>query len=161
MARSTLPTNQQLHLFHFHLAQLRSRHLQNLHTLFLSHSPTLATSFPDLPVDSILASLPATKLGFQIDTLETEYEKWQRERTYEARLAFDEMLSENAFVEFWGRLGKLEGEGVEGCVSGGIATDDLGEEEGVGGIQRVDMKALAKNVDLKEMERVLKASFSM
>lgn len=71
------------------------------------------------------------------------------------------MLSENAFVEFWGRLGKLEGEGVEGGVSGGIATDDLGEEEGVGGIQRVDMKALAKNVDLKEMERVLKASFSM
>lgn len=108
-----------------------------------------------------MASLPATKLGFQIDTLEAEYEKWQRERTHDARLAFDEMLGENAFVEFWGRLGKIGGEGVEGGVSGGVATDDLGEEEeGAEGVQRVDMKALAKNVDLKEMERVLKVKFS-
>lgn len=80
--------------------------------------------------------------------MEDEYHKWQRERTQDARRAFDEMLSENSFVEFWGRLGKIGGKGVDS----GIQGDDIGEEtEGV-----VDMKALAKTVDLKEMIKVLK-----
>jgi hypothetical protein len=39
-----------------------------------------------------------------------------------------------------------------------VAAEDLGEDEGEGGGGKVDMKALAKNVDLKEMERVLKVS---
>lgn len=102
----------------------------------------------------MLSSLPVTKLELDIHRLEREYDIWQRERTTEARQAFDEMLSENAFVEFWGRLGKIGGDGVDG----GVAAEDLGEDEGEGGGGKVDMKALAKNVDLKEMERVLKAS---
>jgi len=92
------------------------------------------------------------KLGYEAGQLEHEYEKWQRERTNESRHAFNEMLGENAFVEFWGRLGKIGGEGVDG----GVAADDIGEDEGEGGGGKVDMKVLAKNVDLKEMERVLK-----
>lgn len=92
------------------------------------------------------------KLGYNADGLGREYERWQRERATEARQAFNEMLGENAFVEFWGRLGKIGGEGVDG----GVAADDLGEDEGEGGGGKVDMKTLAKNVDLKEMERVLK-----
>jgi heat shock protein 90kDa beta len=107
-----------------------------------------------MPLQSLQSSLPVTRLGYQIGQLEHEYEKWQRERTSESRRAFDEMLSENAFVEFWGRLGKIGGDGVEG----GVAADDLGEDEGEGGGGKVDMKVLAKHVDLKEMERVLKVS---
>lgn len=149
---SPLPTNQQLHLFHSHVSQLRLKHLQNLHTLFLSNTPSLATPFSELPLQLLLSSPPATKLGYDIGELEHEYEKWQRERTSGCRRAFDDMLSENAFVEFWGRLGKIGGEGVEG----GVAADDIGEDEGEGGGGKVDMKVLAKNVDLKEMERVLK-----
>jgi heat shock protein beta len=144
--------NQQLHLFHSHVSQLSFKHLQNLHTLFLSNAPNLATPFSELPLQQLLSSLPATKLGYKIGELEHEYEKWQRERTSECRRAFDDMLGENAFVEFWGRLGKIGGEGVEG----GVAADDIGEDEGEGGGGKVDMKALAKTVDLKEMERVLK-----
>ena len=89
-----------------------------------------------------------TKLGFDIRKLEDEYEKWQRERTQNARQAFDDMLAENAFVEFWGRLGKIGGKGVDE----GIRADDIGEDDE----QLVDMKALAKTVDLKEMIKVLK-----
>ena len=103
-----------------------------------------------MPVSSLVSSLPATKLGFDVRRLEDEYEKWQRQRTDAARRAFDEMLSENAFVEFWGRLGKMEGKGVDE----NIKVDDLGEDEEV----LVDMKALAKTVDLKEMVKVLKVS---
>lgn len=77
-----------------------------------------------------------------------------RERRAEARKDFDKMLSENAFVDFWGRLGKIGGKGVDE----GIRADDIGEDEGAGeeGQSMVDMKALAKTVDLKEMVKVLK-----
>ncbi|KAH9951680.1 hypothetical protein B0H21DRAFT_842655 [Amylocystis lapponica] len=146
---SPLPVNQQLHLFHAHIAALRSKYLTSVHALFASHASSLATPFTDLPVSSLLSSLPASKLGFNINMLEHEYEKWQRERTHEARLAFDQMLTENAFVEFWGRLGKIGGKGVDE----GIKVDDLGEDAEEG---QVDMKALAKSVDLKEIVKVLK-----
>lgn len=149
---SPLPLNQQLHLFHSHVATLRSKHLASLHALFDSHSPSLATPFTALPVESLISSLPVTKLGFDVERLEQEYDKWQRERTHEARLAFDQMLAENAFVEFWGRLGKIGGKGVDE----GIKVDDLGEDADE---EQVDMKALAKNVDLKEMVKVLKVRF--
>ncbi|KAI1789556.1 hypothetical protein LXA43DRAFT_892736 [Ganoderma leucocontextum] len=151
---SPLPMNQQLHLFHAHVNALRVKHLSTLHTLFASHAPGLDTLFTALPVASLLSSLPATKLGCEIDQLEHEYEKWQRERTHEARLAFDQMLNENSFVEFWGRLGKIGGKGVDAS----ITYDDIGEDTEE---DQVDMKALAKSVDLREMIKVLKASCTL
>ena len=147
---SQLPLNHKLRLFHAHVDELKAKHLSNLHALFSSHASSLATPFKALPITSILSSLPVTKLGYDVRKLEDVYDHWQRERTQEARLAFDEMLNENAFVEFWGRLGKIGGKGVDE----GIKADDIGEDSE----EIVDMKALAKTVDLKEMVKVLKAS---
>ncbi|KAF5370090.1 hypothetical protein D9758_001067 [Tetrapyrgos nigripes] len=129
-------------------------HLSNLHALFESHAPSLATTFESLPLSSLLSALPVTKLGFDSDALESEFEKWQRERTQKARTAFDEMLSENSFVEFWGRLRKIGGEGVDG----GVKADEegLAEDEGEFSGGKVDMKSLAKSVDIQEMVKVLK-----
>lgn len=146
--RSVLPLNQQIHLFHVHIGQLRAKHLSGLYALFDSHAPLLSTSFTELPVSSLLTSLPATKLGLDIHALEDEYERWNRERTTEARKAFDEMLAENSFVEFWGRLGKIGGQGVDKT----IKADDIGEDDE----EIVDMKALAKTVDLNEVVKVLR-----
>jgi hypothetical protein len=89
--------------------------------------------------------------------LADEYARWQRGKVTEARLAFDALLGENSFVEFWGRLAKMGGEGVNGGVP--VDEDDDENEEGEGGGGKVDMKALAKNVDVSEMEKVLKVSF--
>jgi len=127
--------------------------LDSLHALFISHSPSLAAELAALPVASLLSSLPATKLGFDVYKLEEEFNRWQRMRGTEARKAFDDMLHENSFVEFWGRLGKLGGEGVEGGVK---RADDGDEDIGEGGGGNVDMKKLAKSVDITEMEKVLK-----
>ncbi|KAJ3741155.1 Hsp90 protein-domain-containing protein [Lentinula detonsa] len=149
--RSLLPLNQQLHLFHEHVSRLRSKHLTNLHALLESHAPSLATTFDDLPVSSLMSSAPTTKLGMSEEVLRHEFGKWQRERTQNSRKVFDEMLSENAFVEFWGRLGKIGGEGVDGGVK---ADEDDVESQGLG--TNVDMKALAKNVDVEEIEKVLR-----
>ena len=148
---SPLPLNQQVHLFHAHVDGLRAKHLANLHALFDSHSPPLNAPFTALPVASLMSSLPVTKLGYNVDQVEREFEKWQRERTHAARVAFDQMLGENSFVEFWGRLGKIGGKGVDES----IKYDDIGDD---GEEDQVDMKALAKSVDLKEIVKVLKAS---
>ncbi|OBZ70179.1 hypothetical protein A0H81_09872 [Grifola frondosa] len=69
--RSPLPLNQQLHLFHSHVAALRGKHLSNLHAIFLSDEFTgyelhLVTSV----VDTLFAT--AIKLGFDINRLEQE-----------------------------------------------------------------------------------------
>ncbi|KAI0254742.1 Hsp90 protein-domain-containing protein [Lactifluus subvellereus] len=150
---SSLPLSHQHRLFEEHVGQLRTKHLDNLHALFHSKAPSLATEFTALPITSLLTSLPATKLGFDVFKLEGEFDRWQRTRTTDARKAFDDMLHENSFIEFWGRLNKLGGEGADG----GVKRDDDGDEdEGEAGGGNVDMKKLAKSVDITEMERVLK-----
>lgn len=154
---SSLSLSHQRHLFEVHVGGLRAKYLDSLHALFLSHSPSLATEFAALPVTSLLSSLPATKLGIDVFKLEEEFDRWQRTRTTEARKAFDDMLHENSFVEFWGRLNKLGGEGADGGVK---RDDDSDEDEGEGGGGNVDMKKLAKSVDITEMEKVLKVRTS-
>jgi transcription elongation regulator 1 len=94
-------------------------------------------------------------LGFNKRDIEHEFERWQRERNTEARKAFDDMMGENSFVEFWGRLGKIGGAGVDNS----IQNDDIGEEENEDG-ERVDMKKLAKAVDVKEIVKVLKVWYT-
>ncbi|KAJ7904478.1 hypothetical protein B0H14DRAFT_2663034 [Mycena olivaceomarginata] len=120
---SPLSSAAQINLFHAHIGHLRSKHLM---------LPSLATTFESLPLDSLLGALPH------------EFEKWQRERTTESRQAFDEMLAENSFVEFWGKLKKIGGEGADG----GVKADEAeNEDEGEAGGGKVDMK---------EVEKVLK-----
>ena len=82
--------------------------------------------------------------------------KRPRERTSAARAAFDEMMGENAFVEFWGRLGKIGGEGTDGYVK----ADEMPEGEGEFGGGTVDMKNLARNVDVREIVKVIKVRLS-
>ncbi|KAG6880045.1 hypothetical protein C0992_007362 [Termitomyces sp. T32_za158] len=149
---SPLPPNQQLHLFYSHIDSLRSRHIKSLHALFEAHSSTLATRFNDLPLSSLLSAPPVVKLGYDTRATHQNFDKWQRERYSESRKAFDEMLSENSFIEFWGRLGKIGGEGIDG----GVKIDDADGDDGEGNSGKVDMKALAKNVDVEEVEKVLK-----
>ncbi|KAJ7129695.1 Hsp90 protein-domain-containing protein [Mycena epipterygia] len=166
---SPLSPNTQINLFHAHVGHLRAKHMTGLYALFEAHAPTLATTFETLPIPSLLGALPATKLGLDARSLEHEFEKWQRERTNESRKAFDEMLAENSFIEFWGKLKKIGGEGVDG----GVKADELeDEDEGEGGGGKVDMKGdflnfvlptlltsaqvLAKSVDVVEVEKVLK-----
>lgn len=145
-----------MHLFHTHVSHLRGKQLNNLHALFEAHAPSLATAFDSLPLETILSSASVTRLALKPEQVEAEFEKWQRERTNAARIAFDEMMSENSFVEFWGRLGKIGGQGVGDSLKlDGEDIGEAGEEE-----EKVDMKALAKTVDIKEMEKVLKVRVS-
>ncbi|KAJ7276359.1 Hsp90 protein-domain-containing protein [Mycena haematopus] len=150
---SPLPVNTQINLFQAHIAHLRAKHVTGLYALFEAHAPWLATTFESLPLESLLGAIPVTKLGLDIRSLEHEFEKWQRERTTASRAAFDQMLAENSFVEFWGKLKKIGGEGVDGGVK---ADEGENEDEGEAGGGKVDMKVLARGVDVEEVEKVLK-----
>ena len=98
--------------------------------------------------------------------LEREFAGWQSDRYSIAREAFDAMLKENSFVKFWGRVGKMGvvedeekarlGKVVFGDEQGDAGADEMEEGEGGGG--KADLKSLAKGIDVKEMERVLRVS---
>lgn len=107
---------------------------------------------------------------YEYPALRQEFDKWQRERYTEARAAFDTMLSENAFVEFWGRVGKMGvvddeekqrlgkmvfSDETAGSSAAAVDPEDM-MEEGEGGGGKADLQALAKGVDVKEVMRVLR-----
>lgn len=150
---SPVPLNRQIRLFHNHVARLRSKQLGGLYAIFEANAPSLATRFDSLPIQSIMSSMPVVRLGVDAERVEDEFSKWQRERTMNARKAFDEMLAENSFVEFWGRLGKMGENALESYVK--VEDDDIGEVDD----NKVDMKALAKNINIGEIEKVLKVGF--
>jgi hypothetical protein len=120
--------------------------------LFEQSTPTLASRFTELPIDSLIVSPNVQKLGYDIDQLEDEFRRWQRERYTEARRAFGEMLSENSFVEFWGRLSKMQDVTLEQGLQ--VASEDIGEDDEPA--SKLNMKALAQTVDIGEMVKVLK-----
>lgn len=124
--------------------------MTSLYTIFEGNAPSLATGFNALPLHSMLSSVPVVRLGLDAEQVKDEFSKWQRHRTANARQAFDEMLAENSFVEFWGRLGKMGENVLESYVK--VEDDDIGEL----GDDKVDMKTLAKNINIGEMEKVLK-----
>ena len=98
--------------------------------------------------------------------LEQEFARWQSDRYSASREAFDAMLKENSFVKFWGRVGKMGvvedeektrlGKVVFGDETGDIGADEMEVGEGGGGT--ADLKSLARGIDVKEMDRVLRVS---
>jgi len=159
--QTALPLKQRQLLFHRHVAALRAKHTAALHALFAAHAPTLDTPFSALPLSSIQTSLPATKLRYDAEhdeigrALEQEYRSWRNQRIVQAEKEFQEMLDENAFVEFWGRVRKMK-EGTDGGMKVDVGAEDLAGEEDNGDGEKADLKTLAKSIDVKEIERVLK-----
>ena len=147
---SPVPLSRQVHLFHSHIANLRSKQMASLYTIFEANASSLATRLTELPLQSIQSSAPVVRLGFDVEQIKDEFSKWQRNRTANARKAFDEMLAENSFVEFWGRLGKMGESELESYMK--VEDDDIGEVDE----DKVDMKSLAKNINVGEVEKVLK-----
>ena len=125
----------------------------SLHMLFETNAPSLETPFSALPLQMILSASSIAKLGLDARRLEAEFRSWQQDRFVVARQAFDAMLTENSFVDFWGRLRKMANE-VDNHLK--IEDDDIGEIED----EKVDMKTLAKGVDLHDVAKVLKVGYS-
>ncbi len=90
------------------------------------------------------------------DALAEEFDLWQERRFKDARAAFDEMLKENSFVEFWGRLRQSrkqqeEATGGKDAPKGGLAGGDESDEE-----LEKDVVDMVANFDLSEVHAVLR-----
>ncbi|CAO1637981.1 unnamed protein product [Parajaminaea phylloscopi] len=108
----------------------------------------------------------------------SEFDRWQRGREASARQDFEEMLRENSFVEFWGRIraeaAQKEAQGEDGVALETAAKAALLQNQAVGdssnmhgvGInttseeddeQAASLSEMANKVDLEEMHAVLRS----
>lgn len=161
-ASSPLPSAQKQRLFVQHTIHIAAKYRTALEALFLHHAPLLSATFTSLPeasVKSLESSLPATKLGLRSNdgSMHRAFDQWMTHRTGTARQDFQKLLEENSFVEFWGKVGKIEGRAADGGIVPG-EDDDLTDEGEQGG-GKADLKTLARVITEKEVERVLKVCF--
>ncbi|KAK8864295.1 hypothetical protein IAR55_001541 [Kwoniella newhampshirensis] len=141
-----------LRLFHDHLTRLSSKRSNALHQLFEAHTPSL-----DTPYDSVYPHIvddPQVKhLGLQGEALENRWKAWLRSREASARKEFDEMLGENSFVEFWGKMRKKT---LDEKAKEVKEEEEFEEGEGMGEGGAADLTALARQIDLGEIKSVLR-----
>ncbi|PWN22342.1 hypothetical protein BCV69DRAFT_281345 [Microstroma glucosiphilum] len=181
-----LGVHQKRQMFDEHVAKLTSKKREQLRAIFLKYAPALdAEAEVVLPLVRDDVEYERLKMGGFVsgvrqareeEALLEEWRFWKREREARARAEFDEMLKENSFVDFWGRLRseaerKASGSGREeeattqkllgetAAASGGGAgiepTDDEDADgNGEGAVSSlVDM---ANQVDIEEIHSILR-----
>ncbi|WVR07149.1 hypothetical protein IAU60_004190 [Kwoniella sp. DSM 27419] len=142
-------------LFAEHLNRISSKRANALHQLFESHTPSLDTPFDNV-YPHIIEDPIVKRLGLSIEALEDRWKAWMRMRESSARAEFDQMLGENSFVDFWGKMRKktLDEKALE------VKQDDQFEEaEGLdlpGEEGATDITKLARQIDLGEIKSVLR-----
>lgn len=143
-------------LFGAHLAHLTRKRLAALHAAFAANTDSLATRFADVHA-KVADDAAVRRMHLAPDALEDEYERWQREQNDGARRAFFELLKENAFFIFW--AGQKKAEKRERTKGFGMedADDDSGDEGDEGG-GKASLKDMASQIDMREVESVLRVS---
>lgn len=95
-------------LFEQHMSRLRAKQEDRLGVVFARHAPTLSTHREHvlaLTRDDADLSHPPLSVYAQDETLlRAAYDRWHSHRCSQAEQDFKHMLSESAFVDFWGRL---------------------------------------------------------
>lgn len=152
---STLSMSARRQLFEDHLNEVYDKRINALEALFATHSPSLQTSFEQV-YSSISGNPLVTRLHMSESRLNKLFDDWNRKRFMQARKEFDALLAESSFVEYWGKL-KQEAASKEEERTKGILGDADEAEEGEDGAEgTVDLKAMAAQIDLGEIEAVLK-----
>lgn len=139
-------------LFERHLSDLYDKRLAAVEAQFGSASSSLATRYRDVRSD-LLKNSAVERLNVSERRLEDLFAAWQRRRNDTARRDFDSMLSESSFVEFWGRMRK-DALSNRAEKDKKVLEDEDEEEEDDGGV--VDLREMAKGIDLGEVEAVLR-----
>jgi transcription elongation regulator 1 len=144
-------------LFEAHIQHLSGKRSNDLDQLFRTHATSLATTYDEI-YPKIVDDFAVKRLGLQGTALEERFKAWHRLRETEARREFDQMLGENSFVEFWGRMRKKTlDEAAEKVLADGMK-DEIEEGDGLGDGGAADLTVLAKQIDLDEIKAVLRVS---
>lgn len=154
---SSLPLAQKRRLFDEHLDSIYHKRINALETLFAQHSPKLQTPFEDVYA-SISSDPHLTRLGLSMSRVERLHEDWQRRRLAQAKKDFETLLNESSFVDYWGKLKQehtsKEDDRAKGLL--GPGENDNDEEDEAPEDEAVDLRAMAAQIDLKELHAVLK-----
>ena len=135
--------------------RLMSKRSNALHNLFESNTTDLQTSFDK--VYPAIADDPIVKrLDLSPSALEDRWNAWKRTLETSARASFDEMLGENSFIEFWGKMRKKTLDEKALAVK---EEDEMEEGEGMGDGGAADLTAMGRQIDLEEIKSVLRVSW--
>lgn len=138
-------------LFEAHVARIRKHKSDALASLFAAHS-ALDTPFEQV-YEAIADDPLVQRLGLAPAALEERFSVWRRARDAEARAEFYDLLRENNFVEFWGRM---RNKVLDEAAASLKEQEERDEGEGLGEGGAADITALAKQVDLGEIKTVLR-----
>lgn len=152
-------------LFEEHQGRLGAKEGDRIGRIFGRYAKSLDAHPEDVVAltlqDEELSHAPLSMFRDDPAKLEKAYAKWDQERQRKAEEAFKEMLTESAFVEFWGRLKKQASTANDSVEQGGSesaarkegsAMDGEDGEEGEG----TTLLDMAKGVDLREIQSVLR-----
>jgi len=146
-----------------HINSLNEKRLRELQGVFEKHAPALdvevEVALPLIKDDDEIERRNLDKLKVLVSgqkSMRDLFQEWRQESERNASLAFQEMLKENGFVSFWGRLRQEHEQRQK-------ATKDAG---GVGGRQgedeededEPDLLQMAGNVDMEEIHSILRVS---
>jgi transcription elongation regulator 1 len=131
-----------------------SKRSNALHGLFESNTPDLQTPF-DTVYPAIAEDPIVKRLDLSPSALEDRWNVWKRTQETSARASFDEMLGENSFVEFWGKMRKKTLDEQALAVK---EEDEMEEGEGMGDGGAADLTAMGRQIDLEEIKSVLRVS---
>ena len=140
-------------LFSDHINRISSKRSNALHQLFETHSPSLETTYEAVYAHVIDDSL-VRRLQLSPEVLEHRYDEWKASRFATARGEFDQMLGDNAFVDFWSKMRKktLDESAAK------VKEDEMDDGEGLGEGGDADMIAMSKHINLEEIKSVLRVS---
>lgn len=150
-AHPALRDGDRIRLFEAHVARIREHKSDALGALFAANA---ALDTPFEKVYEAIAEEPLVqRLSLSPSALEERFDVWKRARDAEARAEFYDLLRENNFVEFWGRMrNKVLDEAAKGLKE----QEERDEGEGLGDGGAADITALAKQVDLGEIKTILR-----
>lgn len=172
-------------LFFQHVDRLNEKRLRSLEEVFERHAPTLdiegEVALPLIKDDDEIGRRKLDHLHLIVHegkSLDTLFHNWQVKREKRAKDAFDAMLrgecfafsfymlfitsSENAFVEFWGRLRQEQkyhkARGGEDATSKSGDDEKKEEEEEEEETDMPTLLQMAASIDLEEIHSILRVS---
>ncbi|KAG0148938.1 hypothetical protein CROQUDRAFT_654300 [Cronartium quercuum f. sp. fusiforme G11] len=163
-------------LFADHTASIYAKRLSALESFFEEHATSLATPFAtvkkklmslidDMSNESSQSSMSPDRLltittinrlidgrsrNGGLETIECFFDSWKAKKEARAREEFEEMCGESAFIDFWCRMKNAAKDNVVGSTTIGEEGQEEDEDE------VVDLRDMAKSIDLSEIETVLK-----
>ncbi|PWN36888.1 uncharacterized protein FA14DRAFT_117587 [Meira miltonrushii] len=158
-----LSQNEKQRIFYEHVDNLNRRRLRSLEEVFEKYAPTLDTerevALPLILDDEEIDRKQLTQLHAIVSGSKTVgdlFDEWQARREQEAHRAFLQMLKENAFVDFWGRLRqeheRKAGDGdKDATTEEGNLTNDEDEDANIPSLLQ-----MAATIDLDEIHAILR-----